>query len=195
MSTATANKPRLKTSAMIASIASEGQRTVNAPFGNALVELAAQRPDIVGMSADLAKYTDLHMFAQAFPERFFQMGMAEQLLMGAAGGMAKEGFTPFATTYAVFAARRAYDFIHQVIAEENLNVKIVCALAGPDHRLRPEPPGDRRPRHLPRRAEPDDRRSVRCARHRAGDRGDGGAQGPGVHAPAARQGPAGAGRI
>jgi transketolase len=125
-----ASKPRLKTSAMIASIASEGQRTRPAPFGNALVELARLRPEVVGMSADLAKYTDLHIFAQAFPERFFQMGMAEQLLMGAAGGMAKEGFIPFATTYAVFASRRAYDFIHQVIAEENLNVKIACALPG-----------------------------------------------------------------
>lgn len=125
-----ASKPRLKTSAMIASIAGEGQRTRLAPFGNALVALAQQRPEIVGMSADLAKYTDLHVFAQAFPERFFQMGMAEQLLMGAAGGMAKEGFIPFATTYAVFASRRAYDFIHQVIAEENLNVKIACALPG-----------------------------------------------------------------
>jgi transketolase len=88
------------------------------------------RSDVVGMTADLAKYTDLHIFANAYPDRFFQMGMAEQLLMGAAGGMAKEGFVPFATTYAVFASRRAYDFIHQVIAEENLNVKIVCALPG-----------------------------------------------------------------
>jgi transketolase len=130
MSSANVTKPKLKTSAMIASIASEGQRTVSAPFGNALVELASQRADIVGMTADLGKYTDLHIFAQAFPERFFQMGMAEQLLMGAAGGMAKEGFVPFATTYAVFASRRAYDFIHQVIAEENLNVKIACALPG-----------------------------------------------------------------
>jgi transketolase len=130
MSTATQNKPRLTTSAMIASIANEGQRTRGAPFGNALVKLAAERPDIVGMSADLAKYTDLHLFAKEFPERFFQMGMAEQLLMGAAGGMAKEGFTPFVTTYAVFASRRAYDFIHQVIAEEDLNVKIACALPG-----------------------------------------------------------------
>ena len=58
------------------------------------------------------------------------MGMAEQLLMAAAGGMAKEGLVPFATTYAVFGTRRAYDFIHQVIAEENLNVKICCALPG-----------------------------------------------------------------
>lgn len=130
MNAVTEKKPRLTTSAMIASIAAEGQRTKAAPFGKALVELAAQRPEIVGMTADLAKYTDLHLFAQAYPERFFQMGMAEQLLMGAAGGMAKEGFTPFATTYAVFATRRAYDFMHQVIAEEGLNVKIVCALPG-----------------------------------------------------------------
>lgn len=126
----TAPKPRLTTSAMIASIAGEGQRVQAAPFGKALVELAASRPDVVGMTADLAKYTDLHLFAQAHPERFFQMGMAEQLLMAAAGGMAKEGLTPFATTYAVFGTRRAYDFIHQVIAEENLDVKICCALPG-----------------------------------------------------------------
>ena len=131
MSTATADKkPRLTTSAMIASIASEGQRVKAAPFGKALVELARTQTDIVGMTADLAKYTDLHLFGQAFPERFFQMGMAEQLLMASAGGMAKEGFIPFATTYAVFGTRRAYDFIHQVIAEENLNVKICCALPG-----------------------------------------------------------------
>jgi len=123
-------KPRLTTSAMIASIASEGQRVKAAPFGKALVELGAQRPEIVGLTADLAKYTDLHLFAQAYPERFFQMGMAEQLLMAAAGGMAKEGLVPFATTYAVFGTRRAYDFIHQVIAEENLNVKICGALPG-----------------------------------------------------------------
>lgn len=129
-SASTQQKPRLTTSAMIASIASEGQRVRAAPFGKALVEYAESRPDVVGLTADLAKYTDLHLFAQAFPERFHQMGMAEQLLMGAAGGMAKEGLVPFATTYAVFGTRRAYDFIHQVIAEENLNVKICCALPG-----------------------------------------------------------------
>ena len=123
-------KPRLTTSAMIASIASEGQRVKAAPFGKAMVELARERSDVVGMTADLAKYTDLHLFAKEYPERFFQMGMAEQLLMAAAGGMAKEGFVPFATTYAVFGTRRAYDFVHQVIAEENLNVKMCCALPG-----------------------------------------------------------------
>lgn len=127
---AAAGKPKLKTSAMIASIAGEGQRTKAAPFGHALVELAGQRPEIVGMTADLGKYTDLHIFAKAFPDRFYQMGMAEQLLFGAAAGLAHEGFMPFATTYAVFASRRAYDFIHQTVAEEDLNVKIVCALPG-----------------------------------------------------------------
>lgn len=130
MNAAVDKKPRLTTSAMIASIAGEGQRVKAAPFGKALVDLAANRPEVVGMTADLAKYTDLHLFAQAYPERFYQMGMAEQLLMGAAGGMAKEGLIPFATTYAVFGTRRAYDFIHQVIAEENLNVKMCCALPG-----------------------------------------------------------------
>lgn len=123
-------KPRLTTSAMIASIAAEGQRTKPAPFGNALVELARTRPDIVGMTADLGKYTDLHIFAKEFPDRYYQMGMAEQVLFAAASGLASEGFTPFATTYAVFASRRAYDFVHQTIAEEDRNVKIVCALPG-----------------------------------------------------------------
>ncbi|MDN7934325.1 transketolase family protein [Burkholderia metallica] len=130
MSAVAEKKSRLTTSAMIASIASEGQKTRPAPFGHALVAEAEKRQNIVGMTADLSKYTDLHIFNQAFPERHFQMGMAEQLLMGAAGGMAKEGFIPFATTYAVFATRRAYDFIHQIIAEENLNVKICAALPG-----------------------------------------------------------------
>ena len=130
MSANASNKPRLTTSAMIASIASEGQRVRAAPFGKALAALGESRPDIVGMTADLSKYTDLHIFAQAYPERFFQMGMAEQLLLAAAGGMAKTGLTPFATSYDVFATRRAYDFIHQVICEENLNVKICAALPG-----------------------------------------------------------------
>jgi transketolase len=127
---APAGKPRLTTSAMIASIAADGQKTRPAPFGRALVELARKRADVIGMTADLGKYTDLHIFAKEFPDRFYQMGMAEQLLFGSASGLAAEGFTPFATTYAVFASRRAYDFIHQTIAEEDRNVKIVCALPG-----------------------------------------------------------------
>lgn len=121
---------RQATSAMIASLAAEGYDTVAAPFGNALVDAARKDERIVGLTADLGKYTDLHIFQQALPDRFYQMGMAEQVLMSAAAGLAREGFIPFATTYAVFASRRAYDFIAMAIAEENLPVKIVCALPG-----------------------------------------------------------------
>lgn len=123
-------QPRLTTSAMIASLASEGQRTSPAPFGRALVEAARERPEILGLTADLGKYTDLHVFGQEYPDRYYQMGMAEQNLMLAAAGLAHEGFVPFVTTYAVFASRRTYDFISQGIVEEGLNVKVCCALPG-----------------------------------------------------------------
>ncbi|MEN0136544.1 MAG: transketolase C-terminal domain-containing protein [Rhodococcus sp. (in: high G+C Gram-positive bacteria)] len=126
----TASKPKLKTSAMIASFVDEGQKTASAPFGHALVQAARENDKIVGLSADLAKYTDMHIFAQEFPDRFFQMGMAEQLLLGAAAGMAETGLVPFASTYAVFAARRAYDFLCLDIAEPNLNVNIIGGLPG-----------------------------------------------------------------
>ncbi|MEU5948899.1 transketolase C-terminal domain-containing protein [Micromonospora sp. NPDC047465] len=129
MTSATAPK-RLTTSAMIASFADPGQKTADAPFGHALAALAEQDQRVVGLTADLGKYTDMHIFAKAHPERFFQMGMAEQLLLGAAAGMAEVGLVPFASTYAVFAARRAYDFLCLDIAEPNLNVNIVGGLPG-----------------------------------------------------------------
>lgn len=121
---------QLTTSAMIASLAADGYETESAPFGHGLVALAKGRDDIVGVTADLAKYTDLHVFAHARPDCFYQMGMAEQVMISTAAGLAREGFLPFATTYAVFASRRAYDFIAMAIAEENLSVNIVCALPG-----------------------------------------------------------------
>ncbi|MGW0933675.1 transketolase family protein [Streptomyces sp. NPDC002666] len=127
----TAAQPkRLTTSAMIASFADPGQRVSPAPFGKALAAAAEQDQRIVGLTADLGKYTDMHVFAQAHPDRFFQMGMAEQLLFGAAAGMAETGMVPFASTYSVFAARRAYDFICLDIAEPNLNVNVVGGLPG-----------------------------------------------------------------
>ncbi|AWK70394.1 transketolase [Rhodococcus oxybenzonivorans] len=126
----TASKPKLKTSAMIASFVDDDQKTTTAPFGHALVKAARENDKIVGLSADLAKYTDMHIFAQEFPDRFFQMGMAEQLLFGAAAGMAETGLVPFASTYSVFAARRAYDFLCLDIAEPNLNVNIIGGLPG-----------------------------------------------------------------
>jgi transketolase len=115
---------------MIASFADPGQKTTPAPFGHALVQAARADERIVGMTADLGKYTDMHIFAREHPDRFFQMGMAEQLLFGAAAGMAETGLVPFASTYSVFAARRAYDFICLDIAEPNLNVNVVGGLPG-----------------------------------------------------------------
>ncbi|QKZ24672.1 transketolase family protein [Streptomyces chartreusis] len=115
---------------MIASFADPGQRTSPAPFGQALAALAEQDTRVVGLTADLGKYTDMHVFAQVHPDRFFQMGMAEQLLFGAAAGMAEVGLVPFASTYSVFAARRAYDFLCLDAAEPNLNVNIVGGLPG-----------------------------------------------------------------
>lgn len=120
----------LRSAAMIASIADPGVRTTMAPFGHALNELAAADDRIVGLTADLGKYTDMHIFAQANPDRFFEMGMAEQVMMMAAAGMAEVGLIPFASTYSVFATRRAYDFICLDMAEPNLNVNVVAALPG-----------------------------------------------------------------
>ncbi len=164
----TASKPKLKTSAMIASFVDEGQKTTSAPFGHALVKAARENDKIVGLSADLAKYTDMHIFAQEFPDRFFQMGMAEQLLLGAAAGMAETGLVPFASTYSVFAARRAYDFLCLDIAEPNLNVNIIGGLPRTDHRLRAQPSGHRGHGHLPGHPQPHHRRPVRLDRHRTG---------------------------
>ncbi|WP_444960179.1 transketolase family protein [Nocardiopsis sp. M1B1] len=121
---------KLTSDAMIASIAEEGARTVQAPLGHALVRAAREDERVVGLSADLAKYTDMHVFRDAMPDRFHQMGMAEQVMMGAAAGLAMEGFVPFASTYSVFATRRAYDFLCLDIAEPRLNVNVVAALPG-----------------------------------------------------------------
>ena len=100
------------------------------PFGNELIKLAETDDRIVGLSADLAKYTDIHIFRDKYPDRFYNVGMSEQFMMCCAAGLAKEGFIPFATTYATFIARRCYDFISQAICENHVNVKIVGGLPG-----------------------------------------------------------------
>jgi transketolase len=106
------------------------QASVEAPFGHALARLARERGDIVGLTADLGKYTDILPFRDAFPDRFFNVGMAEQNLIAVAAGLARTGRTPFATTYGVFATRRAYDFIAIACAHSALNVKIFAGLPG-----------------------------------------------------------------
>src|SRR5215471_2242097 len=103
---------------------------VAAPFGKALVELGRQRPEIVGLTADLGKYTDILPFRDAYPERFFNIGMAEQNLVAVAAGLARTGYVPFATTYGVFASRRAFDYVAIAVAHSNLPVKIVAGLPG-----------------------------------------------------------------
>lgn len=104
--------------------------TEEAPFGQTLAALGAERPEIVGLTADLGKYTDIHPFRDRFPDRFFNVGMAEQNLIAVAAGLARTGHVPFATTYGVFATRRAYDFIAIACAHSGVNVKIVAGLPG-----------------------------------------------------------------
>ena len=104
--------------------------TVEAPFGLALAEIGKKRPEIVGLTADLGKYTDILPFRDACPDRFFNMGMAEQNLIAVAAGLARIGYVSFATTYGVFASRRAFDFIAIACAHSNVNVKIVAGLPG-----------------------------------------------------------------
>lgn len=104
--------------------------TVEAPFGQALAALGRERADIVGLTADLGKYTDILPFRDAFPDRFFNVGMAEQNLIAVAAGLARTGKTPFATTYGVFATRRAFDFVAIALAHSHLNVKVIAGLPG-----------------------------------------------------------------
>lgn len=102
----------------------------DAPFAEALVRIGRQRPEVVVLSADLAHYTDVIPFAQAFPERFFQVGMAEQNMMGIAGGLAKAGFVPVAVTYGVFATRRACEQVQMALATSANSSVVVAFLPG-----------------------------------------------------------------
>lgn len=99
-------------------------------FGRALVEIARENADIVALDADLASSTRFSYFAEAFPGRFFQMGIAEQNLMGVAAGMALMGKVPFVGTFGVFASRRACDQVALSVAHCRANVKIVGAYPG-----------------------------------------------------------------
>lgn len=99
-------------------------------YANALVEVGMARTDVVVLDADLSSSTRTVEFAKKFPERFFNVGIAEQNLMGTAAGLAVSGKTVFASTFAVFATGRCWDQIRQSIAYPNSNVKIVATHAG-----------------------------------------------------------------
>ncbi len=99
-------------------------------YGDALVELGKKRNDVVALDADLSGSTKTSKFAKAFPDRFFNIGIAEQDMMGTAAGLAIGGKLPFASTFAVFATGRAWEQVRQSICYPNLNVKIVASHAG-----------------------------------------------------------------
>ena len=99
-------------------------------FGEALKKLGDENENIVVLDADLSSATKTEIFAKAYPERFFDMGIAEQDMIGTAAGLATCGKIPYASTFAVFAAGRSYDQIRTSICYPNLNVKIVATHCG-----------------------------------------------------------------
>ena len=99
-------------------------------YGEALAVLGEKNERIVVLDADLSSATKTNIFAKKFPDRFFDMGIAEQNMMGTAAGLATCGKIPFASTFAIFAAGRAYDQIRNNICYPKLNVKICATHAG-----------------------------------------------------------------
>ena len=109
---------------------SEEKKAPRQSYGEALVELGKENNNIVVLDADLSEATKTKMFAKEFPERFFDMGIAEQNMISTAAGMATCKKIPYASTFAMFAAGRAYDQIRNSICYPNLNVKICATHAG-----------------------------------------------------------------
>ncbi len=99
-------------------------------FGEALLELARENDKVVGLCADLTGSLKMGDFAEEFPERFFQAGIAEANMMGVASGLATSGKIPFAATFANFGSGRVYDQVRQSIAYSDKNVKICVSHAG-----------------------------------------------------------------
>lgn len=99
-------------------------------YGNAITELGKINDNVVVLDADLAKATKTEVFKKSFPDRFFDMGIAEADMIGTAAGFATCGKIPFASSFAVFAVGRAYDQVRNSVAYPSLNVKIAATHAG-----------------------------------------------------------------
>lgn len=99
-------------------------------YGNALVELGAEHDNIVVLDADLASATKTAMFKKAYPDRFIDCGIAEGNMIGVAAGLAASGFVPFASSFAMFAAGRAFEQVRNSVGYPHLNVKIGATHAG-----------------------------------------------------------------
>ena len=108
----------------------EEKKATRESYGEALVQLGKENKQIVVLDADLASATKTIKFAKEFPDRFFDIGIAEQDMMSTAAGFATCGKIPYASTFAIFAAGRAYDQIRNSICYPNLNVKICATHAG-----------------------------------------------------------------
>ena len=108
----------------------ENKKATRQSFGEALAELGKENENIVVLDADLAGATKTNIFAKEFPERFFDMGIAEQDMIATAAGFATCGKIPFASTFAMFAAGRTYDQIRNSVCYPSLNVKICATHCG-----------------------------------------------------------------
>jgi len=108
----------------------ESKKSIRGAFGEELVELGAENKNIIALDADLSGSTQTSLFAKTFPDRFFDVGIAEQDLMTTALGLSLTGKIPFAATFAVFATGRAYDQIRNSICYQKANVKIIGAHGG-----------------------------------------------------------------
>lgn len=115
---------------MLENITSTSSRATREGFGQGLLELGRQNPNVVGLTADLMESLQMQHFQKEFPERFFQIGIAEANMMGIAAGLATAGKIPFTGTFANFSTGRVYDQIRQSIAYSHKNVKICASHAG-----------------------------------------------------------------
>ena len=104
--------------------------TVMKPYGRALVDLARKRPEILCLTGDLTRQTEIDLFQEQIPERFIHGGMAEANMISMAGALARRGFLPFVHTFGVFATRRPLDQIINSVAYPNLPVRIVGFMPG-----------------------------------------------------------------
>jgi transketolase len=108
----------------------EGNEPTRASYAKAILELGERNPQIVVLDADVSKSIGTNKFAEKFPNRSFNFGIAEQNMMAAAAGMATTGLIPYASTYAVFASMRALDMVRNSIHYPRLNVKIAASHSG-----------------------------------------------------------------
>ena len=106
------------------------EKATRVAYGEALGELGAQNDKVVVLDADLANATNTNKFAKAYPQRFFNMGIAEANMVDVAAGMSTMGLIPFCSTFAIFGAGRAYEQVRNSIAYPHFNVKLCMTHAG-----------------------------------------------------------------